>query len=86
MYYHPRNEESKTPDITIRDFKVVRVLPAAVSVDSLYHDQLNLQIINHSLMTAFTADTVRVVEPEVVATDSLPSNEEKDSLALRTHR
>ena len=83
MFYHPMNEESALPDITITDFKVVRVLPLEVSVDSLYQHQLNLQIINHRLMTGFTADTVRIVEPEIIAPDSTQYNEEKDSLALR---
>lgn len=83
MFYHPMNEESALPDITITDFKVVRVLPLEVSVDSLYQHQLNLQIINHRLMTGFTADTVRIVEPEIIAPDSTEYNEEKDSLALR---
>lgn len=83
MFYHPMNEESALPDITITDFKVVRVLPLEVSVDSLYQHQLNLQIINHRLMTGFTADTVRIVEPEIIAPDSTAYNEEKDSLALR---
>lgn len=83
MFYHPMNEESALPDITITDFKVVRVLPLEVSVDSLYQHQLNLQIINHRLMTGFTADTIRIVEPEIIAPDSTEYNEEKDSLALR---
>ena len=83
MFYHPMNEESALPDITITDFKVVRVLPLEVSVDSLYQHQLNLQIINHRLMTGFTADTVRIVEPEIIAPDSTEYNEETDSLALR---
>lgn len=83
MFYHPMNEESALPDITITNFKVVRVLPLEVSIDSLYQHQLNLQIINHRLMTGFTADTVRIVEPEIIAPDSTEYNEEKDSLALR---
>ena len=62
MYYHPKNEESKLPDITIRDFKIVRVLPTEVSVDSLYLEQLNISIFNHDLMTGFTRDTVEVIE------------------------
>ena len=81
MFYHPPTEESKLPDITIRDFKVVRTLPSDISVDSLYLDQLNISIINRELMTSFTADTVKVAEVEV--TDSLAHNE-KDSLTLHT--
>lgn len=63
MFYHPRNEESKLPDITVNNFKIVRVLPTEISVDSLYMEQLNLSIFNHDLMTGFTRDTVEVVEP-----------------------
>lgn len=58
MFYHPQTEESKLPDITIRNFEVNRVLPVEISVDSLYNSQLNLRIFNHELMSSFTADTV----------------------------
>ena len=84
MYYHPNNEESKLPDITIRNFKITRVLPTEVSVDSLYMEQLNLTIFNHDLMTGFTRDTVEVVEQrDTTLIDSL-SYETQDSLSLRT--
>lgn len=85
MYYHPNSEESKLPDITIRNFKIVRVLPTEVSVDSLYHEQLNLSIINHELMTAFTRDTVNIVEPKDTTLIESEQYEEKDSIALRTN-
>jgi hypothetical protein len=87
MYYHPKNEESKLPDITIRDFKIVRVLPTEIAVDSLYMEQLNINIINHDLMTAFTRDTVKVIEQRdstLTLIDSL-SDETQDSIALRAH-
>lgn len=85
MYYHPKNEESKLPDITIRNFKIVRVLPTDISVDSLYLEQLNLSIFNHDLMTSFTRDTVKIIEQrDSTLIDSI-SNETKDSIALRTH-
>lgn len=91
MYYHPTNEESKMPDITIRDFKIVRVLPTEQSVDSLYFHQLGLRMLNHNLMMSFAADTLEkeVIEPQqdttAQRTDIEPRNEEKDSLALRTN-
>ena len=85
MYYHPNNEESKLPDITIRNFKIVRVLPTEVSVDSLYHEQLNISIINHEMMTAFTRDTVKIVEPQDTTLLEEQPHEEKDSIALRTN-
>lgn len=84
MYYHPSNETSKQPDITIRDLEVERVLPAEVSVDSLYHQQLNVRIFNHALMSRFTADTVYIPEP-IIEPDSIASYEEADSSALRTY-
>ena len=85
MFYHPRTEEAKEPDITITDFKVVRVLPTEQSVDSLYRRQLDIRLFNHDLMTSFTRDTVDVAEAEIdtIATDSL--HYEKDSLTLRTN-
>lgn len=84
MYYHPKNEESKLPYITIRNFKIVRILPTALSVDSLYMEQLNLQIFNHDLMTSFTRDTVKVIEQrDSTLIDSL-LNGTQDSIALRT--
>jgi hypothetical protein len=86
VYYHPHNEESKLPDITIRDFKIVRVLSTEQSVDSLYHTQLNLRIINHSMMSSFTADTVDIIDT-VIPTDTIASDTtllygKKDSLTL----
>ena len=81
MFYHPNNEESMTPDITIRNLKVVRVLPTEVSVDSLYQKQLNLRLFNYDMMMGFTADTVRV-EDSVV--EQIATKDEKDSIALRT--
>ncbi len=77
MYYHPTNEESKLPDIKIRNFKVVRILPTDISVDSLYHDQLNIRLFNYETMMGFTADTLHTSGP--ISTDN-----EEDSIALRT--
>lgn len=83
MYYHPKNEESKLPSITIRNFKIVRVLPTELSVDSLYMEQLNINIFNHDLMTAFTRDTIKVIEEhDSTLIDSLYATQ--DSIALRT--
>ena len=84
MYYHPRNEESKLPDIKITNFKVVRVLPTEVSVDSLYHNQLGIRLFNYETMMSFTADTVVVAEPVIEQRDSITIGNEKDSIALRT--
>jgi hypothetical protein len=84
MFYHPQSEESKMPDIKITNFKVVRVLPTEVSVDSLYQKQLNLRLLNYDLMMGFTADIVQVDERIVEQTDSIAAKDEKDSIALRT--
>lgn len=80
MFYHPHNEESKLPDIKITNFKVVRVLPTDVSVDSLYQKQLDIRLLNYDLMMGFTADTIRAMERDSISVDN-----EKDSIALRTH-
>ncbi len=80
MYYHPRNEESKVPDIKITNFKVVRVLPTEVSVDSLYYNQLGIRLLNYETMMGFTADTIKAVER-----DSINVDNEKDSIALRAN-
>ena len=85
IFYHPTNEEAKTPDITVRNFKVVRHLPTDICVDSLYLEQLDIRIFNHDLMTGFTADTVALPAPEIITTDSLTCDEPQDSIALRTN-
>lgn len=85
LYYHPRNEESKLPDITVRNLRVVRILPTEVCVDSLYLEQLGIRMINHELMSSFTADTVDIVETEIITPDSLERYDQTDSLTLRTN-
>lgn len=85
MYYHPKNEESKLPDIKITDFKIVRVLPTEVSVDSLYQSQLNLRLMNYNLMMSFPADTLRAQEITIEEQDSIAANHEKDSITLHAH-
>ena len=80
MFYHPINEEIKLPNIKIMNFKVVRVLPTEQSVDSLYHKQLGIRLLNYDTMMGFTADTVNVEERETIEVKN-----EKDSIALRTH-
>lgn len=80
MFYHPINEETKLPDIKIMNFKVVRVLPTEQSVDSLYHKQLGIRLLNYDTMMGFTADTVKVEDRETIEVEN-----EKDSIALRTH-
>ena len=81
MFYHPKNEEPQKPDIKITDFKVVRVMPTDVSVDSLYQSQLNIRLLNYDMMMGFVGDTIIVSEP----TDSLDNHEPQDSITLRTN-
>ncbi len=50
MYYHMRHDTREQPDVTIRNLKVVRVLPKAEAVDSLYREQLGIRIFNPRLM------------------------------------
>lgn len=52
MYYHMRHDKREQPHVTIRDLKVVRVLPKAEAVDSLYREQLGIRIFNPRLMSA----------------------------------
>ena len=79
MYYHPANEESKLPDIKIRNLKVVRVLPTEISVDSLYQKQLGIRLFNYETMMGFTADTIKIE-----SCDSIVTKNEKDSVTLHT--
>lgn len=84
MFYHPHNEEPALPDIKITDFKVVRVLPTEVSVDSLYKKQLNIHLLNYDLMMSFPADTIKVEEiPVIEQADTTATKDEKDSITLR---
>lgn len=85
MFYHPQHEERKTPDVKITNFRVVRVIPTAVAVDSLYQQQLNIRLFNYDLMMGFPADTLREVDAPVETADSLTIGNETDSLALRTN-
>ena len=78
MYYHPRNEESKLPDVKITDFKIVRVLPKQQSLDSLYIEQFDFRLFDIESMNRFIADTI----PPVIVADSLATPEIQDSLAI----
>lgn len=81
MYYHPRSEKSEKPDITITDFKVVRVLPKSVSLDSLYNKQLGIQIFNDELMCGFTTDTIMHEVTPINPADTLRRYEENHCFA-----
>lgn len=53
MYYHMQHDKREQPDVTIRNLKVVRVLPKAEAVDSLYREQLGIRIFNPQLMLTY---------------------------------
>lgn len=57
MYYHPKNEESKRPGITIRNLTITRVLPTEQAVDSLFDEQMGPILFNHALMTTTNTPT-----------------------------
>lgn len=83
MFYHPRSEEPAKPSVRITNFKIRRVLPTDVSVDSLYAKQLDIRLFNHALMMSFPADTLRPVEEHAIEPDTTILYEPQDSLALR---
>lgn len=85
MYYHNEHEESKMPDIKITNFRITRVIPTEVAVDSLYRRQLNIRLLNYDLMMSFPADTIREIETPIDVADTICIEYETDSLALRTN-
>lgn len=85
MYYHNEHEESKMPDIKITNFRITRVIPTEVAVDSLYRRQLNIRLLNYDLMMSFPADTIREIETPIDIADTIGIEYETDSLALRTN-
>lgn len=82
MYYHPRNEESKLPNVKITNFKVVRILPKQQSLDSLYIDQFDFRIFDIESMNRFIADTIPPMPEPMMEVDSLATREIQDSLAI----
>jgi hypothetical protein len=90
MYYHPRNEESKLPNIKITNLKVVRILPKQQSLDSLYLEQFDLRLFDIEGITRFVADTIPpIIEVDslhradtLFKADSLLGNRQCDSLAI----
>lgn len=79
MYYHPRNEESKLPNIKITDLQVVRILPQQQSLDSLYLEQFNFRLYDIESINRLIADTVAPIPEPII--DSLAGEMLQDSLA-----
>ena len=59
MYYHPKNEESERPGITIKNLTITRILPKEQVVDSLFYEQMGPLLFNHKLMTSFRNVEIR---------------------------
>ena len=77
MYYHPRNEESKLPNVKITDLKVVRILPQQQALDSLYHELFDFRLYSMESINHMVSDTILPL-PE---RDSLTGAIERDSIA-----
>lgn len=73
MFYHPKNEESKSPSVVIRNFTVTRILPTEQAVDSLFEEQMGPMLFNHKLMNSFKRD----VEPKRTKSKSKATNSAK---------
>ena len=54
MFYHPNNEEAKSPSIVVRNFTITRILTKEQAVDSLFEEQMGPILFNHKLMSSFT--------------------------------
>ena len=65
IFYHPSNEEAKTPNIKITDLKMVRVLPVATAVDSLYLQHFDFRLFNLSGVQRLILDTI-TTEPQQI--------------------
>lgn len=50
IFYHPNNETPEKPGITIRNFKITRIIPVDQAVDSLLYEQMVPMLFNHSFM------------------------------------
>lgn len=92
MFYHPKSEEIKKPDIKIKNLKITRVIPVEQAVDSLYNEQMGATIFNHWFITSFAEDKAKPeprnsTHPEVVVpTDNsaeTPAEEHIDEQAKR---
>lgn len=77
MYYHPRNEESKLPNVKITDLKVVRILPQQQALDSLYHELFDFRLYSMESINHMVSDTI----PPLPERDSLTGAIERDSIA-----
>ena len=74
MFYHPKNEESKLPNIKITDLKVVRVLPLDTSLDSLYIQHFDLKLFNQNAVKRLVIDTIPLMTMPQPPIDSIHVN------------
>lgn len=78
MYYHPKNEESKRPGITIRNLTITRVLPTEQAVDSLFDEQMGPILFNHALMTTTNTPTSGNMAKRGIAKEQRTEKETKE--------
>lgn len=74
MYYHPKNETSEKPDVKIKNLKVVRVLPLATSVDSLYQRELQFRMFDVEGARRLIIDTISPIKFPNIPVDTLNGN------------
>lgn len=74
MYYHPKNETSEKPDVKIKNLKVVRVLPLATSVDSLYQRELHFRMFDVEGARRLIIDTISPIKFPTIPVDTLNGN------------
>lgn len=79
IFYHPRSEEPKKPDVKVENFKITRVIPTEQAVDSLFDEQMGALMFNKGLMTSFVEPKVeRAVISDIATPDkSEPKPQEK---------
>lgn len=71
VFYHPSNEEPKTPNVKITNLKLVRVLPLDTAVDSLYLQHFDVRLFDLREVKRMIADTVTPEPLRIVGPDTL---------------
>lgn len=74
LFYHPKNETSQKPSITIKNLKVVRVLPLATSLDSLYTRELKFKMFDLEGARRLMIDTISPIKFPELPIDTLRGN------------
>lgn len=74
IFYRTNNEEAKQLDVKITDLKVVRTLPLATSVDSLYIQNFKLELFNLNYVNMMVKDTLPPKPMPEITIDTLRGN------------